>query len=566
MFVRWMRIAFVGTLVGLSVLIGIGGVARAAQSPPGCTSNDFVLDLAKDKSIVHVGDVITYTVSTGNPNTSGSGCDVDLSTISLTTPDGTVHVLNLGPGAGNSGSYPIGTPVTTAATVTYTASAADQKAGVLDASATATGVLHDSPVVEDPLGITKSVSTSLAIPCITVTKTCTDAPAPGQPIQFSGTVTNCGTAAPQDNLFNVTVVDSQAGTVLTLASLAAGASAPYSGSYVPSGTPSTDTVTATGTDELGLAVTNTASATCRILTSPAIAVTKTCTDAPAPGQPITFAGTVTNTGNVTLSNVACTDDKAGPVSLSTTTLAPGTSVAYSGSYVPSGSPSTDTVTCTGTDAINGGTVSSSASATCNVPTVTEICRTAGFWKTHAGTEKNNSQNITQMVINFSGCLNICGEVITNTLTNSANSALEAMCVAVAGDQRLQLARQLTAAALNCIMTAGDPSCAGVSIGDVFAACNAACASGQVSAVVGGQSIDCTDALDSFNSNPACEAQPLCNKSLNLCFDPPGPAGSTDACNLASSNACTILQPGEAQCGSGCRSTQPESCGKACPVP
>ena len=355
---------FVKGLVALSVLVVAGGAARATQSPPGCTSNDFVLNFAKDKTIVHVGDVITYTVKMGNPNTSGTGCDVDVSNLSVKTPDGVVHPLNLGPGASNTCSYPIGTAVDIVGTVTYTASQADAVGGALNASATVTGALHDSPIVDDPLTITKSVSVLVAHACISVTKACTDAPEPGEPIQFTGTVTNCGTPAPQCNLSNVTVVDDQAGTVLTLASLAAGESATYSGSYVPTSSPSTDTVTARGTDPLGATGINTARATCMILTTGGIpSVTMACTDAPAPGQPINFSGMVTNVGNVTGINLTCTDDHSGTV-LTLPSLAPGAWANFSGSYVASSSPSTNTVTCVATDAINGGTISNSASATC----------------------------------------------------------------------------------------------------------------------------------------------------------------------------------------------------------
>ncbi len=407
------RLTFVKGFVTLGVLVLAGGVARAAQNPPGCMSNDFVLNLAKDKSNVHVGDVVTYTVRTGNPNTSGSGCDVDVSSISVKTPDGTVHPLNLGPGAGNSGAYPTGTATAVLGTVTYTASAADQTGnGSLIASATTAGKLHDNPILDDPLAITKSVSSLLVIPCIAVTKACTDAPAPGQPIQFSGTVTNCG-AVSQDNLVNVTVVDDHAGTVLTLGSLAAGASAPYSGSYVPSSSPSTDTVTASGTDVLGLTVTKTASATCKILTAPGISVTKACTDAPAPRQPITFSGTVTNTGNVDLNNVTCVDDKSGTV-LTLASLAAGASAPYSGSYVPVSGPSTDTVTCTGTDAINGGTVSNNGSATCTV--CAEVKLGDFIWNdtNHNGIQ-NKELGIPGVVVNILDC---SGNVIATTTTDA----------------------------------------------------------------------------------------------------------------------------------------------------
>src|SRR5206468_1532862 len=106
---------------------------------------------------------------------------------------------------------------------------------------------------------------------------------------------------------------------------------------------------------------------------------------------------------------------------------------------------------------------------CRAP---EICRTPGFFGTHGGKEKPRSQNITQALINAAGgCLNICGEIITNTTLNSADSAVEALCVSVRGDPFLQLVRQLTAASLNCVLSNGNSDCTGVSVQDVFQTCN-----------------------------------------------------------------------------------------------
>jgi len=105
--------------------------------------------------------------------------------------------------------------------------------------------------------------------CIHVTKVCADATTPGGAISFSGSVTNCGT----ELLSSVSVTDDH-GTpgipgddvaVLNLGSLAAGASASYSGSYTPAHSPSTDTVKAGGIGAITLTpVTSTASATCTV--------------------------------------------------------------------------------------------------------------------------------------------------------------------------------------------------------------------------------------------------------------------------------------------------------------
>src|SRR6185436_13535191 len=111
----------------------------------------------------------------------------------------------------------------------------------------------------------------------------------------SGVVTNCGDVT----LTGVTVVDNHAGTVLSLASLAAHASAPYSGTYTPTGNlcgPFTDTVTATGTAPLDTPVVKTAqaSATCQVCDNPCIDVTKTCDQSVPFGSPIAYHVDVVN--------------------------------------------------------------------------------------------------------------------------------------------------------------------------------------------------------------------------------------------------------------------------------
>ena len=214
---------------------------------------------------------------------------------------------------------------------------------------------------------------------------------------------------------------------------------------------------------------------------------------------------------------------------------------------------------------------------CDEPGV-ETCRTPGFWKTHAGDAKCGSQNVTQQVIDAAMMgIEVCGAPITSTALDSGDSALEAMCVSPRKNKRLQLIRHLTAAALNCVMTNGNGDCFDVSIGADFESCNAACAAGDKSAYD-----HCGDVIDCFNNGGVlldngmcqigtcagsgepcdedeacglddmggevacvplegnCHDQPLVNESLGLDFDPPGPAGSSKACNRARKNGCTLL--------------------------
>ena len=214
---------------------------------------------------------------------------------------------------------------------------------------------------------------------IAVTKQCTaalDAEGDGIAVDFNGVVTNDGGLA----LSNVTVTDDN-GTpgdtaddtvVFGPATLAAGESQPYSGSYATTAIPATDTVTAEG-HRNGTSVSATADATCSPDINAALAVSKQCTAAVntgGTGIDVLFSGTVTNTGNVALENVTVVDDSGtadladdvtvlGPI-----TLAPGASSPYNGSFSASSASSTDHVTATGSDVLTQTPVEANAEATC----------------------------------------------------------------------------------------------------------------------------------------------------------------------------------------------------------
>ena len=232
---------------------------------------------------------------------------------------------------------------------------------------------------------------------------------------------------------------------------------------------------------------------------------------------------------------------------------------------------TDGLACTTPGCTAAGVCSQTHIEDCGV----EICRTPGFWGTHGGTEKSSSTNITQALLDAFNDVNdpdltICGTEINNTDVGSVNSALEAICVSSKGNQLLQLARQLTAAALNCIITSSaEPNgetcpsagltgavCGGVSIGDIFDACNAACEAGETSVTIDSQVISCVGALDCFNNGGSFEfdeglGEFVCLEVADSChdraldqgcfdFEPPGSAGSSGACNDARKNDVNIL--------------------------
>lgn len=216
-------------------------------------------------------------------------------------------------------------------------------------------------------------ATSLT-PGIAVTKVCPVGPvSPGQQLVYTGTVRNTGNVT----LTNVTVVsDSPANTVvLTLATLAPGATANYTGSYVaPVDCSTTSRVVALGASICGVPVTSSATSTCAIVTTPLIAVTTVCaTDVAGPGGVQTYNGTVRNTGNIALRNVVVRSDRpaANTTVFTVATLAPGATATFSGTYTV---PLTDacavttTVVATGQDICTDASVTSTAVLTCGVTT------------------------------------------------------------------------------------------------------------------------------------------------------------------------------------------------------
>ena len=120
---------------------------------------------------------------------------------------------------------------------------------------------------------------------------------------YSGTVSNAGNIT----LNNIVVINNQSGNtpLISVATLAPGAAVNFNGSYVaPTNCSSTSTSIATGQSICGIAGTNMASATCSILTTPAIVVTQTCPTNPVgQGGLLTYSGTVSNAGNITLTNI-----------------------------------------------------------------------------------------------------------------------------------------------------------------------------------------------------------------------------------------------------------------------
>jgi hypothetical protein len=275
------------------------------------------------------------------------------------------------------------------------------------------------------------------------------------------------------------------------------------------------------------------------LINPSVNLTKECRPDPVePGETIEWAITVNNDGDTDL-NCMVNDPTAGFVDEPVTVVAGGSETLNASRTVEASDAPVISNTALVDCAIAGfdNEVNDEATADCEVVVADEICRTPGFWGTHAGVEKQKSTNLTQLVIDAAGgTLVICGEDITNTLLGSNESALEAMCLSNNEEQRRQLARHLTAAALNCVISGGGADCTGISIGADWAAANEVCINGGDYSYWG-------TIIDDWNNSEVCHERELSDSAVFDGVDPlPGPAGSPKDCNAAIKNDVDIFTP------------------------
>jgi uncharacterized repeat protein (TIGR01451 family) len=134
--------------------------AASDQSPPGCTSNDPVLNITKDRTYVRNGDTITYHVEVHNLATpTGAACDFSSATVAITVPapDGTPT----GPRTvlAEALDLPAGTGLTQFKPVTWVV---NLNPGVEDAvvKADVTGIIHDAPTNHNAL-VVKTLGTTV---------------------------------------------------------------------------------------------------------------------------------------------------------------------------------------------------------------------------------------------------------------------------------------------------------------------------------------------------------------------------------------------------------------------
>ena len=256
-------------------------------------------------------------------------------------------------------------------------------------------------------------------------------------------------------------------------------------------------------------------------------------------------------------------------------------------------------TCTTLLAIAALAVLAPAPAEAGVPIVQpSICRGPGFWGTHAGNERGNT-NMVQTLLDEVGCLEVCGEIIDDTDVNSADSAEEGLCVAPKSSGQVRLARFLITQAMNCMISTGTPDCDS----EAWAICNAACAAnddpdqmGDCQAYLdcqaegghldeGGNCITGTCQLlagpagegngglgcgatvacpDLYTCVPTvgCDDADLVNEELGIDWsdeDNSDNSSSLNRCKRANRTPCAVVGANEEACGSGTEDEAPEEC-------
>ena len=418
---------------------GVGAVASDSASADVKVRKVGIVKSASPSSLTAAGQTVTYSFVVTNTG------EVPLSNIAVTdvvtppagpTPTVACPATALAVGA------------STTCTATYVATQADANAGSITNSAS----VRATDAIGGPTSATSNtvVVPITPAPALSVVKSAspTTVTAAGQSIAYSFVVTNTGNVT----LTGVTVADTMtapAGPNPTVScpvtTLAPAASTTCTASYVVTQADMNagsvkNSATASGTPPTGPAVTSPPSAaTVTATPAPALSVVKSAspTTVTAAGDTVDYSFVVTNTGNVTVTDVTVTDTftaPAGPeltVSCPVTTLAPAASTTCTASY-----------TVTQADVDNGSIVNS-AVADGTDPTGTPVPTTPPSTATVTVTPEPGLSVVKtadpttvtaagdtvdySFVVTNTGNVTVTGITVTDTFTAPAGPELTVSC-------------------------------------------------------------------------------------------------------------------------------------------
>ena len=372
------RFTFAALLAGLLLLLFSAPAARAQGTPPNCQGSGLGIFLYTPVGDSHVGCTICYSILVFNGGIGPVVCDASNITASITTPDGVIHPITLVHTYLSNGQSDFYTNA-----ACYTIRTNDILVdGTVRATARDIAIIlqNDTPSASTN---EQGVNTEVSLPSLKIAVQCVPSVGENGAITYTGTVTNTGNST----LFGVTVTSSVTGLVTNYASIAVSNFVSFSGFWVPSNpcSPSTNTFTATGNDSFTNClppggISSTTNAICQNTLTPGIKVTKTCpTQLVPPGQPFIFSGSVSNTGNVTLTNIVVVNNQPVPNTtvLTVALLAPGAVTNFTGIYAaPTNCSVTDTLTATGRSLCGVAVTNSTGPVTCPILTTPQIAVTA----------------------------------------------------------------------------------------------------------------------------------------------------------------------------------------------
>lgn len=269
----------------------------------------------------------------------------------------------------------------------------------------------------------------------------------GSPVTFTITVTNTGAVT----LTNVTVGDPLASVCdRTIGTLATGAFTSYTCTRPVVTIGFTNTAVVTGTPPTGPVITNTDTARVEAI-NPAIAIAKTPdSQTIVSGSTVTFTLTVTNTGDVTLTNVTVADPLAAGCDATIGTLATGAITSYDCSVLNVTADFTNAATVTGTPPA-GPDVSDTDDAAVDVinPAIS-LAKTPDTQTIQFGSTVTFTITVTN-----TGDVNLSGVIVGDTLAPACDRTLGVLATGAITSYTCSLAN-VTADFTNTAVVTGTP--------------------------------------------------------------------------------------------------------------